>query len=229
MTRVSCSVDGAVVTIAMDDGKANALGPEMQRELHAALDRAERDGLGVVLAGREGRFSGGFDLAVVRAGGVEAVDMFRGGFELAARMLSFPTPVVIACTGHAMAMGAFLLLTGDHRVGADGAFKIAANEVAIGLTMPYSGLAIIRGRLTPADFDRAVATAAVYAPDAAVRAGFLDELVAPDRVVTTAQAIAASLMTLDMPAHAASKLRARAATLDAIRAGIEAEFPAVPA
>ena len=214
-----------VITITMDDGKANALGPDMQRELADALDAAEAARAGVVLAGRAGRFSGGFDLGVIAGGGADAAAMIRGGFELSARLLSFATPVVIACTGHAVAMGSFLLLSGDYRVGAAGPFKIQANEVAIGMTMPHAALALVRGRLAPAHADRAAITSEAYTPETAVDAGFLDRLVQPDDVVATAQSVAASFMPLDAAAHAATKLRARADTLQAIRDGIAAEFP----
>jgi enoyl-CoA hydratase len=230
MTRLQYELHGSVATITMDDGKANVIGPPMQQELREALDAAESAGVAVVLAGRPGRFSGGFDLSVVQSGEpAEFMGMFRGGFELVERMLSFPRPIVIACTGHAVAMGAFLLLAGDHRVGATGTYKVQANEVEIGLTMPYAALAIMRHRLTPSHFNRSAITAEPYTPEAAVEAGYLDRLVAPERVIDVARATAESYVTLDPVAHAATKLRARHDVLDGIRAGIDLEFPLVAA
>jgi enoyl-CoA hydratase len=226
MALLSYQLDGPVATIAMDDGKANALSPQMLGELNEALDRAQADGAIVVLAGREGRFSGGFDLNVLRGGGADAITMLRGGFELAVRLLSFPTPVVIACTGHAVAMASFLLLSVDERIGAAGDFRITANEVAIGLTMPYAAVEICRHRLTPAQFNRAVLLSAVYSPEDAVAAGFLDRLVPAADLLDGARNRAAELAKLDMSAHAGSKERLRASALQAIRAGIEAEFGA---
>ena len=132
--------DGSVARITMDDGKVNVLSQEMLAELNEALGRAEADAAIVALAGRAGVFSAGFDLKVLRAGGPNARTMLRAGFELAERMLSFPMPVVIACTGHAVAMGVFLVLSGDYRIGVTGRYKITANEVAIGLT--FNGLPI---------------------------------------------------------------------------------------
>src|SRR5262245_61043995 len=134
---VTYELTGSVASITMDDGKVNVMSADMQAQLYHALDRAERDGAVVLLAGRDGVFSGGFDLTTLRAGGAAAAAMITGGFELAHRVLSFPRPVVVACTGHAVAMGAFLLLSGDYRIGvAGGAHRIMTNEVAIGLTMP---------------------------------------------------------------------------------------------
>jgi enoyl-CoA hydratase len=227
--RVTYRLADGIAEIAMDDGKANVISPGMIAELHAAFDRAEADGAVVVLSGRPGIFSGGFDLNVLRAGSDESIAMVRGGFELAERVLSFPLPVVIACTGHAVAMGVFLLLSGDYRIGAGGAYRITANEVAIGLTMPLAAVEILRQRLAPSYFNRAVMIAEPFWPETAVEAGFLDRVVEPGEVLAAARAIAESLRGLDMRAHAATKLRARQQTLQAIRAGIEADFAAATA
>jgi enoyl-CoA hydratase len=210
----------SIATITMNDGRVNVMSLAMQAEIHRALDRAETDRGVVVLAGREGVFSAGFDLATLRSGTGEAVEMVLGGFQLAARVLSFPLPVVVACTGHAVAMGAFLLLSGDYRVGASGPFKLSANEVAIGLTMPYAATEILRQRLTPAAFNRAVTTAETFSAENALETGFLDQIVDPSAVLAVAQRIAHTMSTLDLTAHHASKLRARASALDALRAGI---------
>jgi enoyl-CoA hydratase/carnithine racemase len=222
-TLVSYQLEGSIATITMDDGKVNALSLQMLTELNAALDRATADRAVVVLTGRDGVFSAGFDLTVLRAGGPDAAAMLRGGFELAERVLSFPTPVLIACGGHAVAMGVFLLLSGDYRVGAAGPYRITANEVAIGLTMPRAAVEICRQRLTPAHYTRAVILAEVFSPDDAVAAGFLDRVVQGPELHDVAMAGAAVLAELDMGAHAASKLRAREHALNALRAAIAAD------
>jgi enoyl-CoA hydratase len=223
---VSYEVADAVATIAMDDGKVNAMSLRMIGDIHAALDRAEADRAVVVLTGRQGVLSAGFDLATLRAGGTDAVAMVKAGFELSERLLAFPMPVVIACPGHAIAMGVFLLLSGDYRIGAAGPYRITANEVAIGLTMPHAAVEILRQRLAPAVFNRAVTIAEPFSPDNAVAAGVLDRVVPADELAATARALATQLTGLDMAAHAASKLRARGHTLAAVRAGIDADFAA---
>ncbi|MGH2726115.1 MAG: crotonase/enoyl-CoA hydratase family protein [Actinomycetota bacterium] len=222
-TLVTYTLDGTTASIAMDDGKVNALSPRMLAEIGAAFDRARDDGAGVILTGRKGTFSAGFDLRVLRAGGVEAVDMIIGGFRLAEKILSFPMPVVIAITGHAVAMGAFLLLSGDHLIGGTGDYRILANEVAIGLTMPHAAVEICRQRLTPAAFNRAVILAESFTPDEALAAGFLDQLVPSDEIDETARSVASRFAQLNAAAHTASKLRARAHALEAIAAGIDAD------
>lgn len=220
---VGYQLEDAVATLTMDDGKVNAMSPRMLAALNAAFDRAEADRAVVLLHGRPGVFSAGFDLPVLRAGGSEAAAMVRAGFELSERVLSFPLPVVMACPGHAIAMGVFLLLSGDYRVGAAGPYKITANEVAIGLTMPRAAVEVLRQRLAPAYFNRAVTIAEPFAPDDAVAAGFLDRVVDASELAPTALMVARQLTALDMAAHAASKLRARGPALRAIHAGIEAD------
>jgi len=226
---VSYELSDGVATITMDDGKVNVLSLGMQAELHAAFDRAQSDGAVVILVGREGVFSAGFDLATIRAGGPQTSEMVQGGFELAARVLSFPFPVAMACQGHAVAMGVFLLLTGDYRVGAAGNYRLVANEVAIGLTVPHAAIAILRNRLTPAAFNRAAITAAPFSPDAAVEAGFLDQVVDAELVTDTVKATAVMMTTLDFNAHAATKRRVRADVLAALREGLDLDRAALEA
>ncbi len=208
-SRVSYELAGRVATIVLDDGNRNVISPRMIRELNDALSLAEKEKAVVVLTGREDVFSAGFDLAILKRGVFDAFGMICGGFELAARLLSFPTPVVIACNGHAIAMGAFLLLSGDLRIGTPGRFRIVTNEVAIGLTMPFAGVEICRQRLAPAHFVRAAVLAEDYTPETAVEAGFLDRLVAAEDLLPEAVATATRLAELDLKAHYRTKLRAR--------------------
>jgi len=220
---VSYRLNDSVATITMDDGKVNALSLAMLAELGAALDRAAADRAVVVLTGRAGVFSAGFDLPVLRAGGTDAADLMHAGFDLAARLLAFPTPVLVACSGHAIAMGAFVVLAGDYRIGARGPYKLTANEVAIGITMPLAALEICRQRLTPACFNRAVVIAEVFPPQDAVAAGFLDRVVPAAELAQAAAATAAELARLDLDAHAATKLRARRLAGTALREAIDAD------
>jgi enoyl-CoA hydratase len=223
----------SVATITLDDGKVNVLSPAMQQNLNEALDRAEQAAAAgevkaVVLAGNQKVLSAGFDLAVFNSGdAAAALGMLSGGFELSIRLLTFPVPIIIAATGPAIAMGSFMLLSGDHRVGS-AKTKCQANEVAIGMVLPISAIEIMRMRLTRAAYQRAVSMAAKFVGDDAVAGGWLDELVEPEQVLARAQQVAAeAAATLHVKAHRASKLKARADALKAIQAGIDglpAEF-----
>ena len=215
--------EGGVTTITMDDGKVNALSPAMQQALHDGLDVAEAAGDAVLLLGREGRFSAGYDLSL--SGDPEAfVDQVRTGFELCERLLAFPHPVVIAATGHAIAGGLFLLLSGDYRLAAGGPYKFTANEVAIGLPIPTAAVEICRQRLSPSAFARAIPLAEVFGPDDIVAAGIVERVVPAEDLAAAAGEVAGRLCSLDRNAHQIAKQRTRGQALTAIRAAVEAEF-----
>ncbi len=220
---VSYRRDESVAVITMDDGKVNVLGPAMLSEINTALDSAEADDAGaVVIAGNDRVFSGGFDLKVFRSGDVAAsIEMLAAGFMLSHRLLSFPKPVVAACTGHAIAMGSFLACSTDHRIAAPG-YNFQANEVAMGLVLPYPALEIMKLRLTRSAYQQAVGLARTFFGDAALAGGWVDEIAMPEMVLERAvEAGKDFAATLHAKAHYTCKMRARQETLDAIRAGID--------
>lgn len=223
---VKYELEGRIATIAMDDGKANALSIDMLNELLAALDQAEQDEAVVVLTGREGRFSAGFDLKVFTEQPERIVEMLRLGADFSERVLGFPTPVVVAANGHAIAAGSFALMAADVRIGTEGPFKVGLNEVQIGLTVPLFVIALARHRLHPAHFSGAVVNATMYSPEDAVAAGYLDRVVPAGDLRTASLEAAEALAALNADAHKATKLRVRGDALKELREGIDSEFPA---
>ncbi len=217
---VHYSLNNQVATIRIDDGKRNALSPQVLREIYEALDRAESDNALVILTGRESVFSAGFDLNVMKRGGMNALGMLRAGYALTARVLAYPHPVIAACNGHVMAMGVFLMLSADYVIGSRGEFKISANEVAIGLPMPRVAAAMLRHRLNPAAYQRAVNLSEYFNAESALGAGFFDELADPADLVSSAESWATKLQELDQRAHKVSKRRIRAALIRKIRLSI---------
>jgi enoyl-CoA hydratase len=171
----------------------------------------------VILTGREGVFSAGYDLKVMKAGNTDTLRMLRAGYSLTARIMAYPYPVIAACNGHAFAMGVFMMLSADHVIGSRGDFQIAANEVAIGLTMPRVACTTLRQRLTPAAYQRAVVLSEHFTPESALAAGFFDELVEAGALLSRARALAEKFGKLDMRAHAETKRRVRAKQISAIR------------
>ena len=223
---VSYRVEENIATLIIDDGKANAVSFQFIEQVNAALDRAEQDKAVTILTGRPGKFSAGFDLSALSKGGDAATELVRTGARLSARLLGFPTPVVIACNGHALALGALLLLAADYRIGVEGNYKIGTNEVAIGMPLPYFGVELARLRLSPLHFSRAVANAEIYTPQGAVEAGFLDVVVSEEELMETAMQSAQGLAKLDMAAHYATKLRVREGAISTISEAIEKEYGA---
>ena len=205
---VSYRRDESIAVITMDDGKVNALGPAMLAEINKALDQAEADDAGaVVIAGNNRVFSAGFELKVFQSGDVQAsIEMLKGGFELSHRLLSFAKPVVAACTGHAIAMGSFLACSTDHRIAAPG-YNFQANEVAIGMVLPYPALEVMKLRLTRSAYQQAVGLARTFFGDTALAGGWVDEIVMGDMVLERASEAASDFATLHAKAHYACKTR----------------------
>jgi enoyl-CoA hydratase len=217
---VHYALSDRIATIRIDDGKRNALSPAVLREIYAALDRAESDRATVIITGREDVFSAGFDLKVMKRGGAEAIRMLKLGYALTARVLAYPYPVVVACNGHVLAMGVFLLLSADYTIGTRGDFKVSANEVAIGLTLPRVAAAMLQHRLTPAAYQRAAVLSEYFDVESAHEAGFFDELAWADELTSRAEAKALELGELDERALTATKRRIRKNLIRRIRYSI---------
>ena len=215
-----CDLTDGIATLTLQNGKVNAISPELIVQFNQALDQAQAANAVVIVTGQPGILSGGYDLKVMMSGRQNAIDLVTQGSTLARRLLAHPQPVIVACPGHAVAKGAFLLLSADYRIGVEGPFNIGLNEVKIGMTMHQVGITLARDRLTPATFQRAVVCAEMFAPQAALAAGFLDQVVSAEELLPTAHAIAAQLKQLNAAAHAATKLKARKPLLDALDAAI---------
>jgi enoyl-CoA hydratase/carnithine racemase len=221
---VSYDLADGIATLTMDDGKVNAVSPSMLVALNDALDRAEADDAAVVLAGRPGVFSAGFDLTTLAGRDAAANALAHGGFALVARLFSFPRPVVGACTGHAVALGGLILSACDYRIGASGPFKLIMNEVAIGIALPAPAIELLRGRLHPSALYRASVLAETFTPDDGVATGWLDRVVAPEELLSTARDHARTLTGLDRAAYQATKLRVRQSTLDTMAEHLAGEI-----
>lgn len=218
---VSYQLDDGIATLALCNGKVNAISPEVIAALNRALDQAEQDGAVVILTGQPGILSGGYDLKVMTSGPQNAIALVTAGSTLARRMLAHPYPIIVACPGHAVAKGAFLLLSADYRVGVDGPFTIGLNEVQIGMTMHHVGIELARDRLRKSAFQRSVINAEMFNPQGAKDAGFLDQLVAPEELMGSARAMAQQLKKINLKAHAKTKLKARKALLETLDKSIE--------
>ena len=212
-----------IALIRMDDGKANAINFEMIAALNAALDTAEAEAKAIVLSGRDGRFSGGFDLNAFASLGAEGVyKLLDAGAELLLRLYGGPLPVVAACTGHAIAMGVFILNACDTRVGTAGEYKIGANEAITGMNLPIFAMELARDRLSPQHLTRAMVQGFIYNPQGAVEAGYLDTLAEADKVEAKALGVAGQLAQLPGTAYAWNKRAIRKGTLERIRASLGA-------
>ncbi|MGG2020721.1 crotonase/enoyl-CoA hydratase family protein [Pseudomonas sp. S8] len=213
---IAYHLEDGIATLTLNNGKVNAISPDLIAAFNAALDQAKTDRAIVIITGQPGILSGGYDLKVMTAGPKEAVALVTAGSTLARRLLSHPFPVIVACPGHAVAKGAFLLLSADYRIGVDGPFSIGLNEVQIGMTMHHAGIELARDRLRRSAFHRSVINGEMFDPKSAVDAGFLDKVVAAEELQGAALAAARQLKKINMNAHKNTKLKVRKALLETL-------------
>lgn len=221
MELINFEINEKIAIITLKNGKVNAISHQIITEINDALDQAEAEEAAVIITGREGLFSGGYDLNTMKESSTAAVSLVTAGSTLSRRMLSFPFPVIGACSGHAIAKGAFLLLSCDIRIGTQGPYKIGLNEVAIGMTMHQAGIELARNRIPINYLTRSLITAELFDPETAITAGFLDTVVAYEQLIPTAITAAKQLLTLNMAAHHSTKLKERKEILSALDAAIE--------
>lgn len=211
-----------IVTLTFDDGKANAVGQEFLDNINAGLDRAQAESAAaIILRGRNGMFSGGFDLGEFKKGPEAGLAMVTRGFELLVRLYSFPLPLVAACTGHGVAMGAFIIMACDTRIGSRGSFKMSLPETAIGMELPPILLALTASRISPLHMTRVALQSEVYSPEKAVEAGFIDEVVEAESLDARCAEVAEKLIQLPQKQYATNKLAVRAGTLQAMKDDLE--------
>jgi enoyl-CoA hydratase len=218
---ISYQLEDGIATLTLNNGKVNAISPDVIAAFNAALDQAVQDRAVVIITGQPGILSGGYDLKVMTSGPQNAVALVTAGSTLARRMLSHPYPIIVACPGHAIAKGAFILLSADYRIGVEGPFNIGLNEVQIGMTMHHAGIELARDRLRKSAFHRSVINGEIFNPQGAMDAGFLDKVVPAEELMATAVAVAQQLKKINMTAHKNTKLKVRKAFLETLDKAIE--------
>jgi enoyl-CoA hydratase len=214
----------SVAVVRIDDGKVNALSPALVEALLAQLPRAQKEAKALLLVGRPGSFSAGFDLKVMFGGPEAATDLLRKGSELFMRLYEHPQPVVAAVTGHAIAGGVLLAASCDLRIGTEGPFKIGLNEISAGMPVPILAHSLARDRLDPRRLTESVLGARMYDPVEAVTVGWLDRVADPEAVEEQALELAAALAKLPAQPYARTKASLRRQTIDHVRATLEADI-----
>lgn len=218
---VAYQLEDGVATLTLSNGKVNAISNDVIAAFNAALDQAEKDRAVVIITGQPGILSGGYDLKIMTSSPQAALDLVAEGSTLARRMLSHPFPIVVACSGHAVAKGAFLLLSADYRIGIEGPFSIGLNEVQIGMTMHHAGIELARDRLSKSAFGRSVINGEMFDPNGALQAGFLDKVVTAEELTDAARTVALQLKKINMRAHKQTKLKVRKDFLETLDKAIE--------
>ena len=214
--------EGNVSIITLDDGKANVFSPEMSQQIDECLDQVATEEGCLVITGKEGMFSGGLDLKIIQSGDIERIqEMSSKAFKLLARIFSFPRPVIAACSGHAVALGTFLLCCCDYRIGVKGEFMLGANEMRTNMVIPTPILELIKFRVSNTHKYRAVLGAEMYKLEDSISAGLIDEVVDQDLLMTTVTEKAKDLATMGHPSYSMTKELFIAEPMSKINAAME--------
>ncbi|MGO4894623.1 crotonase/enoyl-CoA hydratase family protein [Flavobacterium sp. W21_SRS_FM6] len=203
-------MDNGVAKISLDNGKVNPITKVLAESLIEALERAESEAKAVVICGNPGIFSAGFDLKVVAQGMDVANEMFLAGFSLAEKMYRHPQPLVIACEGHAIGMGVFMLLAADYRIGAQGNFSLKLPETEIGMRFAPILKILAKTHIDPRHHSQAIIQSRGYDPETAAKIGMLDETVEAEKVIERAIQKAVELGALPAAQYKENKLYMRA-------------------
>ena len=198
--------EGNVSIITLDDGKANVFSPEMSQQIDECLDQVATEEGCLVITGKEGMFSGGLDLKIIQSGDIERIqEMSSKAFKLLARIFSFPRPVIAACSGHAVALGTFLLCCCDYRIGIKGDYMLGANEMRTNMVIPTPILELIKFRVNDSHKYRAVLGAEMYNYNQAQEIGLIDDVVDIDNLMNAAKEKAKDLATMGHPSYTMTK------------------------
>jgi enoyl-CoA hydratase len=211
----------SVAIIRIDDGKVNALSHGILSALSEALDVAQESNRAALIVGRDGFLSAGFDLSVMRSDDVAArKTLVLAGLDLALKIFQSPIPVIVRCTGHAIAAGMLLMLPAEHVIVADAPVKIGFNETAIGIELSPFVLELARYRLLPPAYNQ-ILRGSLYDAVAAKQAGYVDEVVAPGDLVPRSLQVAQHFAGLDPLSYRRTKEAMRDSTSATLQSALD--------
>lgn len=202
--------DNDISIIKLDDGKANAFSYDMLTQVNELLAKVPRDSGALVITGRDGLFSGGFDLKTLAAGDMEKITkMVHLGYRLLLELYSFDRPIIAAVSGHSIALGLFVTCSADYRVAIDGKYICQANEVRNNMDIPTQIMEILKARVNKNYFYPAVFHSDAYSVQDSIEVGFIDEVVPQTEFMDRVMEKAKELATLPHPFYANTKKSAQ--------------------
>lgn len=204
------SQENDISIIKLDDGKANAFSFEMLTQVNALLAQVPKDSGALVITGRDGLFSGGFDLKTLATGDMEKITtMVQLGYRLLLELYSFDRPIIAAVSGHAIALGLFVTCSADYRIAIDGQYVCQANEVRNNMDIPPQIMEILKARVNKNYFYPAVFHSDTYSVQDSIAVGYIDEVVSAEKFMDRVMEKANELASLPHPFYANTKQSAQ--------------------
>jgi enoyl-CoA hydratase len=193
---------GAVGLITLNRPKAlNALCDALVREMGAALDAFEADAAigAIVITGSERAFAAGADIKEMAGRGymdVYLADFITQGWE---RVTTCRKPVVAAVAGFALGGGCELAMMCDTIIAAETA-KFGQPEITLGVIPGAGGTQRLTRFVGKAKAMDMVLTGRMMDAAEAERSGLVSRIVAPEKLLEEALAVAARIAELSRPA-----------------------------
>jgi enoyl-CoA hydratase len=206
-----------ILTLRLAHGKASALDVELLDALLHELNSVTDDVHAVILTGTGSIFSAGVDLFRLTREGADYVRHFLPRLSRSLRALfTFPKPVIAAVNGHAIAGGCVIALACDIRLMAEGPGTIGVPELLVGVPFPTVPLEIVRFAVPRQKLQSLIYTGRTLSAPEALAAGIVDELGAPDALLTRAQELARQLAQIPAATYRLTKQALRAEAVERI-------------
>jgi len=204
MPDVAIATSDSVCILTLDRPPANALNASLVDDLAAAFAQAERnpDVRGILItSGVEGYFSAGFDVhEVFDYDRATMTAYWRAFVELYERIYASEKPVVAGMPGHTFAGGVLLALACDARVMADGPYGVGVSAINLGVPLPLGAMNMAINAMGPGHARRLFLTGDTVDPHRALAMGFVQQVVAADRLYDAALARTSELAGKSQPA-----------------------------
>jgi enoyl-CoA hydratase/carnithine racemase len=187
--------DGHIARITLDRPEHhNALQAIDLAALMTALDQVEANGAirAVIVTGSgDSTFCSGASLRQMESGEMNG-EMFEA---LTDRLVAVRPPTICGLNGSVYGGGAELALSCDFRIGVSGS-RLSVTAAKLGICYPLGGVRRYVQRLGIGTTNRILLAAEEFDADEMLRTGFLTELVAPEALMSTVEALAARIAGL---------------------------------
>jgi enoyl-CoA hydratase/carnithine racemase len=199
MPNVLYEQDGAIALITLNrPDKMNAYNVPLHEELLAAIVKGDEDKSVrvMVITGAGKAFCAGADITMGFAGGglaneiekIDGIGRDYGGM-LNLRSFECDTPIIAAVNGHAVGIGATMLLPWDIKIASSKA-KFAFPFARRGIVFDGAASFFLPRIVGLSKCQEWIATGRIILADEALSAGMLSEVVEPDQVLERAMEIA---------------------------------------
>lgn len=220
MQFVDGSVEDGVATVTLQRGKVNPINATVAEELRECFEELAGDSRVkvVILTGRGGFFSFGFDIPEFLGFSKESFTEFLMGFaDLYTYVFLYPKPVVAALNGHTIAGGCMLATACDYRLMVSGKAKISLNEITFGSSVFAGSLEMLRACVGTRNAQTILYSGGMYSAEEALAMGWIDRITSGEELLEEAEEVARGFARYDGRAFESIKKLMRKPVIEEMR------------